>query len=112
MAHREHQSCIDACVRCAQECEHCAGACLDESDVKMMAECIRLDKDCAETCWLAAGFMSRGSHFIADICRVCAEVCDACAAECARHKPDHCKRCAEACRKCAEECRKMSGAAA
>jgi len=45
MAHERYKTCIDACVRCAQECEHCADACLKEQDVKMLAECIRLDKD-------------------------------------------------------------------
>jgi len=110
MAHHEHRSCIDACVECAQECEHCADACLSEPDVSRMAECIRLDRDCAEICWAAAGYMSRGSHFLNDVCRVCADVCDACAAECEKHEADHCRRCAEACHPCAEECRRMAGA--
>lgn len=101
-------SCIEACVKCAQACEHCANSCLSEQDVQMMAECIRGDRDCAEICWTAAGWMSRGSTFAADLCRVCAEVCDACAEECAKHKKEHCQRCAEACRACAEECRKMA----
>jgi hypothetical protein len=62
MAHEQFRSCIDACTRCAQECEHCADACLGETDVQKMAECIRLDRDCAAICWLAAGLMSRGSR--------------------------------------------------
>jgi hypothetical protein len=49
MSHQEHQSCIEACIRCAQEYELCANACLSEPDIKNMAECIRLDKDCAES---------------------------------------------------------------
>lgn len=110
MSHEQFRSCIAACVQCAQECEHCATACLGEQDVKMMAECIRLDRDCADICGLTVKWMSRGSHFAHDLCRVCAEVCDACGAECERHKADHCQRCAEACRKCAEECRHMAGA--
>ena len=110
MSHREHQSCIDACVRCAEECEHCADACLGERDVVKMAECIRLDRDCAEMCWTAAGYMSRGSHFINHVCGICAEICDACGAECEKHEADHCQRCAEACRRCAEECRHVAGA--
>jgi len=89
---------------------HCANACLGEKDVKMMAECIRLDPDCAEICWMSAGFMSRGSQFAADLCRLCAEVCDACGAECEKHEAEHCQRCAEMCRRCAEECRQMAGA--
>jgi len=111
MSHLEHQSCIEACVRCAQECEHCADACLGEKNVGRMAECVRLDKDCAEACWSAAAFMSRGSHFIHAICTLCAEICDACGAECRKREADHCLRCADECEHCAEECRRMAGAA-
>lgn len=111
MAHVEHQTCIKACEECAEACEHCATACLGEGDVKMMAECIRLDRDCAAICWLTAGFMSRGSKFATALCRVCADICEACGAECAKHKHAHCQQCAEACQRCAAECRKMAGAA-
>jgi hypothetical protein len=109
MVHQGYRSCIDACVDCAQRCEQCASACLGEQDVGMMAECIRLDRDCAEICWTAAAYMRRGSDFLNDLCRVCAEVCDACAAECARHKLEHCRRCAQACQDCAAECRAIAG---
>lgn len=110
MAHREHPPCIEACIRCALECEHCETACLGEPDMKMMAECIRLDRDCATVCWLAAAFMGRRSEFDADLCRLCATLCDACGAECAKHKVDHCLKCAESCRACAEACRTMAAA--
>ena len=112
MSHQEFQTCIEACVRCAQECEHCANACLDEQNVKEMAECIRLDRDCAEICWGAAALMSRGSRFAHDLCRLCTEICEACGAECRKHQMDHCQRCADACEQCAEECRRMAGVAA
>jgi hypothetical protein len=85
---------------------------LNEPDVKMMAECIRLDRDCSHICWTVAAFMSRGSHFAHDLCRVCAEICEACAIECEKHEHEHCQRCAQECRTCAEECRRMAGAAA
>ena len=112
MAHQEFQSCIEACAQCAQVCEHCANACLFEPDANVMTACIRLDRDCAAICWLAAAFMSRRSEFDTDVCRLCAAVCDACANECEKHSHDHCRRCAEACRKCAEECRNVAGVAA
>jgi hypothetical protein len=112
MAHQEYQSCIEACARCAQECEHCGNACLGEDDVKRMVECVRLNKDCAEMCWGAAGFMSRDSRFARDICRVCAEICEACGEECRKHDAEHCQRCADACERCAAECHQMAGAAA
>ena len=102
------QSCIDACMACAQACEHCANACLKEKDVAMMAECIRLDRDCADICWTSAAWMSRDSQFAGQLCRVCADVCQACGAECGKHKHDHCQKCAAACRDCAEACRKMA----
>ena len=112
MPHQQNQSCIDACVRCAQECEHCLEACLGEQDVAAMAECIRLDNDCAEICWTAAAFMSRGSRSMHEICRICAEICEACGAECRKHEVEHCQRCADACEQCAEECRRMASVAA
>lgn len=109
MSHQLHKSCIDACHECAQECEHCADACLREPNVADMANCIRLDHDCSLACTMAIMFMSRGSQFAEEICRVCADVCDACAAECEKHEHDHCQRCAQACHRCAEECRQMAG---
>jgi hypothetical protein len=110
MVHDDFKSCIAACILCAQECEHCATACLAESTVTNFADCIRLDRDCAEICWGAVAFMSRGSHFAHDLCRVCAEICEACGAECRKHSEDHCQKCAEACERCADECRQMAGA--
>ena len=47
-------SCIQACSNCALVCETCASACLREDDVKMMARCVELDRDCADICTLAA----------------------------------------------------------
>ena len=109
MSHEKFQDCINACVACAIECDHCSVACLQEEDVKMMSRCIQLDVDCSKICYLAVSYMSGGSEFAHQICQLCAEVCDACAQECEKHASmhDHCKICAEACRKCAEECRSM-----
>lgn len=111
MSHQQYHACIEACMQCAQECEHCGDACLKEDDVTALAACIRLDRDCAQMCWTAAAFMSRDANLLDDLCRLCAEFCDLCAAECAKHEHDHCRRCADACRHCAEECRRMAGAA-
>jgi hypothetical protein len=87
-------------------------ACLDARNVKSMADCIRLEIECAEICRTAASFMSRGSRFAHDVCRVCAEICEACGAECDKFGDmDHCRRCAEACHQCAEECRHMAAVA-
>ena len=109
MSHEEYQSCIEACYECATECFHCENACLEEKNAKELVQCIRLNRDCADVCLLAAKIMSSGSSFANEICGLCASVCDSCAEECEKHSHmEHCKKCAEACRKCAEECRAMS----
>lgn len=105
---REFEKCLQACNRCADACDDCATACLREPEVAKMAECVRLDLDCAAICRLAAGFMARGSDRARDVCSLCAVICEACAVECAKHPAEHCQRCAEACRACAAECLKMS----
>lgn len=100
------QQCIDACLACAVACEKCSAACLKEDNVKMMAGCIALDRDCADICFTTAALLARGSVHGEHLAKECREVCLACAAECEKHAAhhDHCKACAEACRKCAEAC--------
>lgn len=104
MAHEQYNSCLEACMKCAAVCEHCATACAADKDIAMMAACIRLDRDCSNICWTTAAFMSRGSKHYRLVCHACAEVCEACAAECSKHNAGHCQRCADACRRCAQEC--------
>lgn len=109
MGHEHHPQLITALNHCAVECNHCATACLDEQDVKMLATCIRLDIDCADICNLTASLLARGSEHGNHLKKECAEVCDACAQECEKHAKmgmEHCRVCAEACRSCAEMCRK------
>lgn len=108
MAHERYQSAIDSLYACAAECDHCASACLAESDPKPLAECIKLDIDCAEMCRFTAGAMARDSSSVKEIARLCADICDRCGAECEKHDMDHCRACARACRQCAEQCRQMA----
>ena len=108
MSHEKYQSCIDACYRCATACDHCAVSCLEESNVSKMADCIRMDLDCADVCRFAAAAMARGSDFAAQICNLCAEICEKCAEICDQYEHQHCKDWANECRRCAEECRKMA----
>ncbi|WP_353567240.1 four-helix bundle copper-binding protein [Haloferula sargassicola] len=103
-----YQACIEACQACAVACAHCASSCLKEDDVKMMADCIATDLDCAELCHLAVSYMARDAAKVREVCRLCAEVCDACGAECGKHEHQHCQECAEACRRCAEACREVA----
>ncbi len=97
---------LDALTACSNACNYCTTACLEEDDVKMMAQCIRLDIDCAAICSLTASFIARGSAHGIHLLRECAEICNLCAAECEKHKHmQHCADCASACRACEQACK-------
>ena len=115
MAHREHQSCIEACVRCAEECEHCADACLGEQDPTMLTRCIRLNLDCADLCDTTGRILSRQTAFEPQLAlatlQACATACRICGDECERHAQhgmEHCRVCAEACRQCEQACNDLA----
>jgi hypothetical protein len=106
MSHEQYKACIDECLKCLEACNHCFDACLKESH--MMADCIRLDRECADLCAYAIQVISRNSPLVKEICAACAKVCEACGNECNRHPQQHCRDCATACFECAEACRKMA----
>lgn len=106
MPQLEHQSAIDACVRCAQQCEYCA-----EVSLQDMPGLAKICFDCAPICWLTSSYLSRRSQFAPDIAEFCADICETCARECEKSALDHLQRCADACRRCASECRNIAMAA-
>jgi hypothetical protein len=111
MAHEKNQELLNALNNCAAECNHCAIACLEEQDVRMLARCIKLDIDCADICQLTASYVARGSEHANHLLKECAEICDACADECEKHSHmEHCRKCAEVCRACSEACSHLSEA--
>lgn len=89
---------------CAMACEHCAASCLREDDIKNMAVCISLDRDCSDVCILGAKLLRRDSPVARQYLLFCEEVCRMCADECSKHEHDHCQQCAKACIACAEAC--------
>lgn len=93
MSHKKNATMINALTECAAACWHCAASCLEEEDVKMLTQCIKLDADCAQICMLTASFAARNSAHTQHIAEECAEICDACASECEKHasKMDHCR---------------------
>ncbi|PKR77153.1 four-helix bundle copper-binding protein [Halalkalibacillus sediminis] len=108
MSKHENQSLISALHDCMAACNHCYDSCLKEDDVKMMAECIRLDRECADICGFFEQALLRDTPFKAELAKVCAEICEACGKECEKHDHDHCQECAKACFNCAKECRKVA----
>ena len=95
---------LQSLIKCIVACEHCATACLQELDARMMAACVLLDRDCADACTYAARLIGRDSPRAAEALRSCVELCRACAAECDRHIYTHCRICAEKCKECHERC--------
>lgn len=101
---KEH---IEMLQQCADTCDNCYTACLNEADVKSMARCIALDRDCADICRMTASALARKSEMRDSLLKACAEICRACADECAKHGMHHCQECAKACRECAHACVEM-----
>jgi hypothetical protein len=99
-----HEEIITALLNCALACDNCFDGCLKEKEIDMLADCIRLDKDCAAMCRITASFIASGSDYAGELVDICSDVCSGCARECEKHKHDHCRICAEACRKCEEAC--------
>ncbi len=105
---KQFSACIDACNKCISTCNNCTISCLNEKEVKHLAQCIRLNIECAAFCRVAVEFMSLESTFLKQVCKLCSDICTACAEECEKHSMQHCMVCAEACRKCATACLDMS----
>lgn len=108
LSNDQYAACIDACQACATACDTCFSLCLKEPDVRMMADCMACDVDCAQACRFAAAAMARGSPFAPAICDLCAQICRACEQACATHHVAHCQACARACGMCATACEDMS----
>jgi len=106
----KNEKLIHALGNCINHCNYCADACLDEENVKMMVNCIRTDRACAEVCSTLNQLLATGFSDVQDLVRYCERICNICADECEKHEHQHCKDCAEACRKCAAECRNYNAA--
>jgi hypothetical protein len=97
---------------CAEACNICFDACLDQQELSKLTLCIRITRDCADICLTAARYVSRGSKQLTHLLRACEEIAESCAAECAKHNYEHCQVCERACRSCADACRSVTVMAA
>lgn len=99
------QEIIQTLSECVHACEYCANACLEEDNVKEMADCIKADLDCGDICNLGMRFLSRNSINSDSVIGICIDLCHQCAEECEKHDHAHCLECARACRECEKRCR-------
>jgi hypothetical protein len=98
------QQLIRVLNECKATCEHCADACLGESKVSHMVDCIRTDMVCATVCGATASLLGVSYRNYTPLLEYCIEVCKECASECEKHDHDHCQLCARNCRACIEAC--------
>lgn len=63
MSHQENQQLIQTLHECVAACNHCFDACLQEDNVKMMAECIKLDRECADICAFFEQALSQNTKY-------------------------------------------------
>lgn len=101
----QNEKLIHALGNCINHCNYCADACLDEDNVKMMVDCIRTDRVCAEVCAALIQILATGYKDVDGLVQYCIKVCNACADECENHEHSHCKECAKACRDCVQACK-------
>lgn len=101
----QNEKLISALGNCINHCNYCADACLDEDHVKMMVDCIRTDRVCAEVCTALSRVLSTGYKDVDGLVQYCIKICNACADECEKHDHAHCRECAKACRNCAQACK-------
>lgn len=106
MNYQKNKNLVEELLACSAACDYCAVACLDEKDIAMMQECIKLDLICAELCRTTATAITRGLGHAEHLLKDCLKACQKCAVECSSHTHQHCKDCASACEKCAESCKK------
>lgn len=102
-----NQQLIHALGNCINHCNYCADACLNEDNLKMMVDCIRLDRVCAEVCSTVSQVLATNFTDVDELVRYCMKICTKCADECEKHDTKHCQDCAKACRNCAKECEKF-----
>ncbi len=84
---------------CADACDSCYNACINEGDISSMIRCMELTRECSEICRLTASIVSRNSENKEKFLKFCYKICETCAEECERHNAEYCRQCAEICRK-------------
>ena len=106
--------CIEACAVCEFACVTCADACLGDTTLDPLRDCVRLNLDCADVCALTSHLVSRACSAEPKLVRaqleICADLCAATQAECRKlgRSNGHCHMCAQACLHCESLCREAA----
>jgi hypothetical protein len=96
------QHVLDALNACIAACEIQTVDGLDYPDTQRS---MRLSRDCADLCRLAAAFVLRGAEHTPHILRECAELCRVCADESTQFSYEAFRKCTDTCRRAEDACR-------
>lgn len=101
-------------AECADECDRCYDACLENERTDELLRTLRLCRDCSKICRVTASFIASNSEHSQQVVDLCAQICGMCAGSCENHREDEheCKPCADICRECEEACRSFAGVSA
>lgn len=110
----ESKKLLQKLADCADECNRCYNACLENERTEELLRALRLCRDCSRICRTASDFVSSESELADEILKACAKACRLCAESCSNHEEheQECKPCAEICRECEEACNTYTGVSA
>ena len=108
---RSNQDLLRILAECADECNRCYNACMENERTETLLRSLRLCRDCSKICRTTSDLVSSSSELAQRLVDTCAEACRLCADSCASDKEheSECKTCAETCRKCEEACNSFAG---
>lgn len=104
------KSCLDACLKCAYQCNQCYKTCLENNRAQYAQECISSCRDCADICSFTASLIQRGSVYANELIAVCEKACKQCAEICNKSCSSEagcstkCHFCVTTCKECADAC--------
>jgi hypothetical protein len=101
----KREALISALGTCINACNYCADACLEEDNVKMMVDCIRTDRVCAEVCSSLSQILNTRYKNVSGLIDYCISVCEECKNNCEKHEHEHCQKCVKACEECIKACK-------
>ncbi len=108
---KDVKSSLEACLKCAAECNQCYDSCLKNNTGSDKKNCIATCRDCADICLFTASLISRNSNYAKDFVAICEKTCRQCADICKNSCKDNqacgveCKSCSDASLECAETCK-------
>lgn len=106
-----NQELLRILAECADECNRCYDACLENERTEILLRTLRLCRDCSRICRATSDLVSSSSELAQRLVDACAEACRLCAESCSNNKQheQECKPCANICRRCEEACNSFAG---